>query len=347
MSFPLPIPIFTLGVACVEVPDPKHPKVMVSPDKLVAPHPPLPPNLLHLGMPRVSAPRASVTPYPPGDYGIQPVNFRKQDSDFLPLHTGGSGSHPNDGMAVGTESVRPVHPAFRPDMDPPRVQPVQISQRILQKKEIKKEDVVSMMNSEVDECIKKLSSKGKFVPENAIIDITKDIICQAGRKSGIFRWYEIKSADNYSKLHGRTRELIRVYCQFTPVSTLHDLAVAIAQVENVSDYDDLCMGPIVKHPVIKDLFKLPDNLEVPPAITQYQLYKYLMKLTEKRMNASGGRWTMEDYLEFVRKKEGVESVLHLCIRIRSFPLLLQVSSGCGACRWRDGSACIDSLFFII
>ena len=255
-----------------------------------------------------------------------PIHFKHDPPDkpvsLMPVT---DGSHPNDGIHVCVESLLPLHQAFRPNMESPRVHPGPLSSRMLGKRGITKEEVLAIVNSEVEECIKTLSSKGKFVPEHTVKQLAIDIIYQACRGNSIrIKWYAVKAAIEYSKLHGRTNELIKVYCQFTPITTLHDLGLAIADVEKTSEYDNLCLGPLVRHPFVKDLFKPPDDLETPPEITVYQLYKYVKMMTARRMNSSGTRFTIEDYLEFVRKKEGVESILHLCIRIRSFPLLLQV-----------------------
>ena len=186
--------------------------------------------------------------------------------------------------------------------------------------------IIVRLNSEVEDCIKKLATKGKFVPEVTVKKIVEDLLQRTRYPRGAapIRWYDVSSANDFSKLHGRTIELIKVYCHFTPISTLHDLEAAIAQVEKVSDYEELCMGPIIKHPMIKDLYKPPEDLNKPPEITLFDLFKHIMKMTERKHDRNAVRFTLEDFLEFVRKKEGLESIQHLCIRVRSFPLMLQV-----------------------
>lgn len=279
--------------------------------------------------PRMWHPGARANPFRQNEHSASSINVTRLDSEVpgsMVHQLGSGGSHPNDGIDVSAESLLPVHHAFRPGMDSPRVQPVQLSSRMLGKRGMVKEDVIAIVNSEVEDCIKKLSSKGKFVPEYTVKQLAMDIVRQACRGSDIrINWYEVKAANEYSKLHGRTNELIKLYCQLTPITTLHDLGLAIAHIENTSEYENLCMGPLVKHPIVKDLFKPPDDLATPPKITLFQLYQHVMKMTaRRRMNTSGERFSLEDYLEFVRKKEGLESTFHLCIRIKSFPLLLQV-----------------------
>ncbi len=223
------------------------------------------------------------------------------------------------------ESVLPAHSAFRPNME--SVAPVKPGPPLsFGKQEVDLETIISRINSEVEEALKKLAIKGKFVPESTAKRLTEDIIRNTRLPRGAFiRWYNIPSANVFGRLHGRTVELIKVYCQFTPITTLHDLSVAIAQVEDVTDYEDLGMGPIIKHPTVRDLFKPPDNLNKPPEISLHKLYKYLMRMMDNRADRRRERKsTLEDYLEFVRKKEGLETIQHLCVRVRSYPLLLQV-----------------------
>jgi len=267
-------------------------------------------------------PQAGPTPF----YSKQQHVGSDRDVDCVcaPGATATMESFPNDGVDPSRESTLPVHAAFRPEMKREEPNP-SVGKIALGKQQVSREGIIERVSSEVEDMVKKLSGKGKFVPESVVVNVTNDLLrkTHVPRGSRQIRWYEINFSNDFSKLHGRTKELVQVYCQFTPITTLHDLQSAIAQVEKVDDYEDLCMGPIVKHPVVKDLFKPPDDVCKPPEITLFQLYKYVMKMTE-RMRNRDRKFSLEDYLEFVRAKEGLESIQHLCIRIRSFPLLLQV-----------------------
>ena len=82
------------------------------------------------------------------------------------------------------------------------------------------------------------------------------------------------------------------------------------------------MGPLVKHPRARDYFKPPEDVDTPPEITVHKLHGHLMKLIDKTKRNK--KFDISEFLEFVRKKEEVETVEHLCVWIQGFPLLIQV-----------------------
>ena len=251
----------------------------------------------------------------------------------------GAEKYPNPGVNVGEESYFPGHPLYRPELQlvhPPPHVVLPAPQK--KKQRMTKPLLLEMMNSKTEEIIAELSSRGKFLPCDAVRKVVLDLCQNAKHQHGChISWKEVSAYSNFSKCHGRIEELIKVYCLFTPFTTLHEMGVALSQSEGVSSYEELGLGPLIKHPKVKDYFKPPDDLDSPPEITVHRLHEHLFKLIDKSQR--NAKFTIEDYLEFVRRKQDVESVEHLCIRITSFPLLIRVrnvavvgecSSGCSS-----------------
>lgn len=235
------------------------------------------------------------------------------------LKAGDAEKYPNPGLTAAQESYLPSHALFRPDMEAPRAS----YSLPKQKKKSTKPQAVEKINAMTEEIIEYLSSKEKFLPSDVIRNVVLDLIRKERNQTGILvQWREIDALSRFSKLHGRMEELIRVYCMFTPVTSIHELGTALAQSEKVANYEDLHLGPLIKHPKVKDFFKPPDDLDSPPEISVYQLHNHLTRMVDR--SKRGEKFNIEDYLEFVRKKHGVETVEHLCVRIQSFPLLIQV-----------------------
>lgn len=243
----------------------------------------------------------------------------------------GAERYPNPELSVSEESFLPSHPNFRPDMvfpmpsgsgaDAYRHAFQQPSPK--KKQKLSQAQIVQGINSKVEEIIEELSSKGKFLPSEVIRRVVMDLIQRARSQSHVnISLREIEAFGQFSKLHGRMDELIKVYCMFTPLTSLHELGTALAHAEKVASYEELRLGPLIKHPRIRDYFKPPDDMESAPEITVHQLHNHLTKMIDK--SKRGNKFSLEEYLEFVRKKEGLESVAHLCVRIQSFPLLIQV-----------------------
>lgn len=244
-------------------------------------------------------------------------------------HPGGAERYPSAGEGAGGESFLPSHPMFRSElgMALPRtvagdhVSIIQSGRR--KKQKMTPAQVVQSINSKTEEIIEELSGKDKFLPSDVLRNIVMDQIQRARSQHAVnISFRDVAVFTEFSRLHGRIDELIKVYCMFTPVTSLHELGIALAYAEKVSSYEELHLGPLIKHPRVRDYFKPPEDVECAPEITVHQLHGCLTKLVDK--SKRGNKLLLEDYLEFVRKKQCLESAAHLCVRIQSFPLMIQV-----------------------
>lgn len=235
-------------------------------------------------------------------------------TNTVPNNQISSERHPNAHIPLAEESILPCHPLYLPNMAIP--QSSSINYGLLHQK--KKEVVIERITSITEQMIKELSSKGKFLPD---FIIKKEVIILIQRETSVnIQYHDIIVAGEYSKRHGRIEQFIKVYCMFTPISTLHDLGIVLARMEGVNHYDDLLLGPLVKHPRIKDYFKPPEDIQYPPAITLYMLHNYLRDI----LTRSKKKISFNEYLEYVCRKQNIDDKEHLCIRICSFPLMIQV-----------------------
>ena len=235
-----------------------------------------------------------------------------------------SEKYPNTGVNVDKESSLPSNPVFRPQLKAVAATRHPDIHFPKKKRRLTKPQIIEEINLKTEEIIKELSSKGKFLPCEVVKGVLLDLLQAAFKQHGIrIPLKEFSVFTGFSRLHGRIEELIKVYCMFTPITTLHELGIALAQSENVANYDELHLGPLIKHPRVKDYFKPPDELDSPPEITIHLLHSHLFRMIDRTKRK--GKFTMEEYLEFVRKKQDLESVNHLCVRLLSFPLLIQVS----------------------
>ena len=168
-----------------------------------------------------------------------------------------------------------------------------------------------------------LSSRGKHVPLS-IVEGEVRLLLDAARGRGCY--LSFKNVDfwvNWEKLYKRTIEFIKVFCWHSPITTLYELQRILTESEGVKDFKELKMGPLLKHPEIIRLFKVPEDLESVPELTAYDVHSKMFRFLDK--NKMRERTQMERFLEFLSENFGAESPLHLCIRISSYPLACQVS----------------------
>ena len=235
---------------------------------------------------------------------------------------------PYPNLALGQETILPSHSKFRPGLAIPQI-PSGATEVSSSKKKRgtvdTKQKAIEKINAKVEELISDLSSQGKFLQPDMVRKLVMEMINKEnrGRHDRIVLW-DITAMADYSKVHGRIEELIKVFCWFSPVTSLHELEQAIIESEKVDNYEALHLGPITKHPKVIDLFKLQEaaSLDTVPDISAYKIQNYLMKFLSKRKRSE--KQSLEGFLEYVREREFAESVYHLCIRITSFPLALQV-----------------------
>ena len=105
------------------------------------------------------------------------------------------------------------------------------------------------------------------------------------------------------------------------VSTLHELDRYLASLYSVKTYEDIKLGPLVKHRLVYDYFKFPHNLD-PPEITTLKVMKYLRQFMRK--NGWMNKVDFSDFLEYLREQMSCESLYDLGIRIESIALMVKV-----------------------
>ena len=219
------------------------------------------------------------------------------------------------------DESKPCHAKFRPNMEVPNLPKSVPSQMKGGKKD------QQWVNITLEAMIEELSSKGKFLSDSIVRDLLHDLLRQANRGnppgSRILTVRDIKAWTDFSKVHGRVQELIKIFCRMTPITSLYELEQAIISTENVDNYEALHLGPLLKHPLAQDFFKPPNDLESIPKVNSFKIYKHLLDFISKSSRRDERR-SLEEFLEYMQRKEMLESVYHLCVRITSFPLAIQV-----------------------
>ena len=172
-----------------------------------------------------------------------------------------------------------------------------------------------------------LASTGKFVPEYVVKNFKEQLVQKCRRSRVSLNMRDLKVFDEYSKKHGRVVQLINIFCWMSPITTLYELERALTSSENVSTFEELRMGPLIKHPLVAKFFQPPAELRATPEVTAHQIQKTLMKFLDKtrKTAAKGEKHSVEEFLQFFAKSLSKPSPFDLCVRITSFPLAIQVN----------------------
>ena len=107
------------------------------------------------------------------------------------------------------------------------------------------------------------------------------------------------------------------------VATLHELGQSLADLVSKQDFEDLKLGPLLKQPVIYDMFKAPSNLDSIHQITTIQILKHL-----ERYMTSKDLWRekvdLGEFIKYLCEEYGCETPYDLGVRIQSVGLAISV-----------------------
>ena len=227
------------------------------------------------------------------------------------------------------EVVPPAHPGFYPSLVPASSSLSTVLTFTDRKGRSDPSQVAAKkINARLNAIIDDLASTGKFIPENIVMKFRDQLVQQCRYARCYVNARDVQVFENYRRTHCRVAELIRIFCWMSPITTIYELERALISAENVSTFEELRMGPLIKHPLVAKFFQPPDNLQEIPEITAHQIQKTLMKFLDKTMKqaaARGEKHSLEEFLDFFTKSVSKPSPHHLCVRITSFPLAIQVN----------------------
>lgn len=94
------------------------------------------------------------------------------------------------------------------------------------------------------------------------------------------------------------------------------METAICESEGISSFEELELGPMLKHPLVMHYFSVGSDVTEIFKITSEQIVGYLNILLHKRRKI-----TVDDLLDYIAKRKN-ESRENLCVRIQSLGYVL-------------------------
>ena len=227
-------------------------------------------------------------------------------------------SFPNNGIHPKDESYLPALPGH------PRIDLPSSSQNLPLRPVLRPGErlpvMIERVNAYISEFIIWASSQGKHLPVYPVTTEMNNI----NVKQRIPR-NKIKAWDDFDKLYKRLDVFIRDFCWQCPFTSLYELERTILEFEKVSSFEELRMGPILKHPVLQDMFKIPNDLSHVPEITTYDILETLNAFVNKHKKGDNIWEKLEEFMDFFAKKYSVPSPQYLCVRVSSYRMALSVS----------------------
>lgn len=108
------------------------------------------------------------------------------------------------------------------------------------------------------------------------------------------------------------------------ITSLYDLEVSICNNEGVGSFEELGLGPFLRHPLVIHYFSIRSDVTEVFKITSEEIIQFLSKFLDvSKAKAVIG---VEDFLEFIATKRSVERRELLGIRIQNLGYVLSCSS---------------------
>jgi hypothetical protein len=95
---------------------------------------------------------------------------------------------------------------------------------------------------------------------------------------------------------------------------LYDLELAICENEGVEQFEELELGPLLRHPLVLHYFSVTSDVTEVCKITSEEIISFLWKFKYRSRNKE---IRVEEFLDFIAKKRSVAGKEKLCIRVHS------------------------------
>ncbi|KAJ9555573.1 hypothetical protein OSB04_010187 [Centaurea solstitialis] len=126
-----------------------------------------------------------------------------------------------------------------------------------------------------------------------------------------FRMQNIPSLNRLMLTEAKVNSFIHCFVGVQKLTSLHELEMAICESEGIKGFEELELGPILKHPLVVHYFSIGCDVTEMLKITSEQIVAYLGILLRKRKKV-----IFDDLLDYIAKRTN-QSRGNLCIRIQS------------------------------
>ncbi|GAB2267233.1 hypothetical protein Dimus_002217 [Dionaea muscipula] len=132
-----------------------------------------------------------------------------------------------------------------------------------------------------------------------------------------FQLQEIPSLHHLIVVEGKINAFINCYVGVRRITSLYDLELAICKNEGIEKFEELELGPLLRHALVMHYFSVGSDVTSVYQITSQEIVSHLSELVYSH---KGKSLKVEDFLNFIAKKCQVDSWEKLGVRIQSLGL---------------------------
>ncbi|KAL5702978.1 hypothetical protein ACHQM5_028128 [Ranunculus cassubicifolius] len=129
-----------------------------------------------------------------------------------------------------------------------------------------------------------------------------------------FQIQQIPSLYRLMLVEGKVNCFIHCFVGVRRITTLRDLDIEICKSEGVQRFDELELGPLLKHPLVIHYFTIPSDTKEIVDVTSEDVIRYLGEFMDKVKNRTV---KTEEFMDFVATKRSVRVKETLGVRIQN------------------------------
>ncbi|XP_004292523.1 PREDICTED: uncharacterized protein LOC101312697 [Fragaria vesca subsp. vesca] len=129
-----------------------------------------------------------------------------------------------------------------------------------------------------------------------------------------FQMQQVPSLQRLMFTEGKINAFIQCFVAVRRISSLYDMEVAICKNEGIEKFEELGLGPLVRHPLVLHYYSVKSNTNKVYKITSDEIISLLSAYMDTCKNKE---IKIEEFLDFIVKKRSVASKEELGIRIQS------------------------------
>ncbi|GMH20284.1 hypothetical protein Nepgr_022125 [Nepenthes gracilis] len=147
------------------------------------------------------------------------------------------------------------------------------------------------------------------VSQSALVTLQADSLESLG-----FQLQEVPSLHHLIVVEGKINAFISCYVAVWRITSLYDLELAICKNEGIEKFEELELGPLVRHPLVMHYFSVNSDVTDVYHITSQEVISYLSEFIDAR---KGRSFKVDEFLDFIAKKCKVTGWEKLGVRIQS------------------------------
>ncbi|KAJ0989893.1 hypothetical protein J5N97_008249 [Dioscorea zingiberensis] len=134
-----------------------------------------------------------------------------------------------------------------------------------------------------------------------------------------FHLLDVPSIRHLTVIEGKVNAFIHCFVNSRGIASLYDLELAMCKNEGIHRFEELGLGPLVRHPIAEHYFSIPSSVTEVFKITSEDIISYLQEFMDKHKRKM---IMAQEFLDFVAVQKDVKCKEMLGVRIQNLGLYI-------------------------